>query len=234
MIRKILVLFIALELVLLVPLYFVQAGYTDAGINLKTRLEVSSDNVNWVNYLAEDKSGSETLTVAPGSTIYFRLKTWNSDADNTGFVNLNSTFTNPAYLTNTVFFATGGAEDLDGDSTPYLPGPLGYVAETGSGDATLLGVGGNSTADTNFQSGGMTFQISSSTPEQTVILATTQITSASPLFVWIDRVINRAYADSNGTSQARVLVATSTPAATLTPTTPAVSILPATGYDSSK
>lgn len=240
MLKKILVLIIALELVLIIPLYFVRAGYVPLpGIEIQSRLEVSSDNTNWVNYVAEDNSGNQTLTVTPGSTIYFRIKAWNTGDANAGMVNMSSTFTNPSYLTNSSFLSTSEEQDLDGDSTPYLPSPFGYVAETGTADFTLLFAQANSTVDSNFQSSTMAFQTSASTPEQTVILATIQVTSAGPWLVWLDKLVNRAHADANGTSQARILVANpaATPTSTPTPTSSAaavVSTLPATGPDGLK
>jgi len=83
------VVFVLMAAVLIALPSFTSAGYSSGGAMLLTRLEVSKDNTNWVNYLAEENSGDQTLTVLPGDTVYFRLKTWNTgDAPS-----INITFT---------------------------------------------------------------------------------------------------------------------------------------------
>jgi len=246
--KKVLIVLGALFLALAVPVYFTHAGFGEGGgYNLKTRLEVSFDNATWVNFLAEDNSGGATLTVAPGDTIYLRLKTWNEGilpGANTAFT---GTFTNQQYLTNSTMFTGdgGGSGDLDGDTVNgYSMIGGGYNADTGVAEFGLNAVANGSTEDVDFQSGGITSQIAATTPDQTVILVTVVVTSSNPVAL-LDHLLPRAYADAFGTTQVRILVndpandATATPTPTVTVSSEATATetalesaaLPETGAD---
>jgi len=202
------------------------AGYSNGGgALLLTRLEVSKDNSTWVNYLAETNSGGQTLTVSPGDTVYFRLKTW--DTGDTPAINITYTasYTNPSYIDALDPFHAGVNDDLDGND------PASYYALTGLPDATagtltfdLDGVAVSSEI-TGYESGGMVARVKAGTPDQTVILATVIITGASQVgFNWWQRLFAHAYADSSATTQVRLLVS-NPPAVAATPT------LPVTGPD---
>lgn len=242
--RKFLIVLGVLFLVLAVPIYITHAGFGEggAGYNLKTRLEVSADNSTWANFLAEDNSGGATLTVAPGDTIYLRLKTWDEGilpGVNTTFT---GTFTNQQYLTNSTMFTGpgGGSGDLDGDIVNgYSMTGGGYNPVTGVAEFILNAVQNGSTENVNFQSGGITSQIATGTPDQTVIMVTVVINNTNPGVGWLDHFLERAYADNLGTTQVRILVnanatsptPTPTPAPSSTTTAADEATLPATGAD---
>jgi len=205
----------------------VSAGYSGDDIMLMTRLEVSKDNSTWVNYLAEENSGDQILTVLPGDTVYLRLKTWNTGDSDAYNVSYTGDFTNPQYLSSSDMFTSGaGAKnDLDGDETYYYS-MTSYSSTTGAAIFTLDGVVGSSTVDTNYQSGGITATVSSDTPDQTIMLVTVRITDiAGRGFTWRDLLFPRAHADDSATTQARILVSIPTTAAPVVPT------LPVTGPD---
>jgi len=205
------------------------AGFISGGATLLTRLEVSKDNSTWVNYLAETDSGNQTLTVSPGDTIYFRLKTW--DTGDTPAINItySGVYTNPAGMDALSAFDSGSTDDLDGDAILFYG--LSGLPDMNAGTLSfyLDGVDNGTTDATGFQSGGMTGRIAAGTADQTVILATVTITGAD-LFIasWEKLLFPRAYADDQATTQVRMLV--SNPPV-VPQTTPAVQVLPATGSD---
>lgn len=250
--KKIIIVLGVLALLLFVPIYIAYAGYgIGAGFNLKTRLEVSADNATWVNYLAEDNSGGDILTVSPGDTIYLRLKTWNEGGTAGEDTTFTGTFTNQQYLTNSTMFTGvgGGSGDLDEDGLyGYAMTGGGYNSVTGIAEFLLTGVVNGSTDEVNFQTGGITSEISASTPDQTLITVTVIITGTNPELAWLNRLLPRAYADEFGTTEVRILVdnppadptptPTPTPSASATDTSTAassnqtiVTTLPVTGPD---
>lgn len=223
------------------PLYFTYAGFHGSigSLDITTRLEVSSDNTNWVNNVAEDNAGGQTLTIAPGGTVYFRLKTWNEGGDNCTGVNFTATFTNQQYLTNSQMFtgAGNGSGDLgdDGDPSHGYFMSEDYNPDTGIASFELDYVQSGSTITSGYQSGGITSQIASSTPEQTVITATVVATDAFPQgYAWQNLFTPWAHADDSATTTVRILVTTPPAAASNSVTTassPIVSTLPSTGPD---
>lgn len=206
---------------------FVSAGYVAGGGNvvINTRLEASADNSTWVNYLAEENSGGQTLTVSPGDTIYLRLKTWNTGGMPAG-VEYTGTFTNPAYLDSPEMFSSGAGakDDLDGDATYYYA-LTSFDTSSGVTLFTLDAIMNGSTVDANYQSGGITAQIKSDTPDQTEMLVTVQVTGADAYITWWQRLFTHAYADDAATTQVRILVSNPPATAVTTPT------LPVTGPD---
>ena len=223
--RKVLIVFLATVFVALPS--FVSAGYSSGGAMLLTRLEVSKDNTNWVNYLAEENSGDQTLTVLPGDTVYFRLKTWNTGDAPSINITFTGSYTNPGYIDALDPFHPGVHDDLDGDATFYyaLTGLPDMTAGTVSFD--LDAVANGSTDLLNYQSGEMVARVAAGTPDQTVMLTTVIITGASQVAWWKKLLFPRAYADDSATTQVRILVS-NPPAATAQMTT---QTLPVTGPD---
>lgn len=221
--RKVIITLAAIALAVMPT--FASAVFINSGAILLTRLEVSKDEVTWVNYLAETSSGNETFTVSPGDTVYFRLKTW--DTGNAPAVNVtySASYTNPQYIDALDPFHAGNQDNLDGDIFHYA---LSGLPDTTAGTLqfTLDAVANNSSDTANFESGGIVARVAAGTPDQTVILATIQITGSSLVTInwWENLLFSHAYADSSATTQARILVS-NPPVAT----TPAVTALPATG-----
>jgi hypothetical protein len=237
--KLLVIIFASLVLATALPLYLVYAGFGQEGafINVKARLEVSKDNVNWVNYEAEDDSGSGTLTVSPGDTIYFRLKTWNTGTHSVANVAYAAAFTNQQYLIDSVMFtgSGGGSGDLGDDGDPangYSMTGEGYNSETGIATFELSGVAADSTITSGYQSGGITSQIATGTPDQTIITAAVTISDAVDLEIgWLNNIVSRAYADEFGTTTIGIIV--SNPAvANNTADQSIVQTLPATGPNS--
>jgi len=234
-VKKVLIV-LASVLAVVLPTWVI-AGFTgDLGVDLHTRLEGSSDNSTWLNYTAEDNPGDATLSVSAGDTVYLRLKTWDtSDTIVANSIVYSGTFTNPQYVNTPDFLGTGTNDDLDGDGV-LLYSLTSYDSGSGSAVFGLNGIYPSSTVDTDYESGGITFTTDPDTPDQTVILATVQITSAEEE-LWISRaprITDRALADDPSTTRVRILVnnptATPTPTPTSTATaTVAVSSLPETG-----
>jgi len=220
--KKVLMVLMAAVLVALPS--FVDAGYGGIGTNLLTRLEVSKDNATWVNYLAETNSGNQTLTVSPGDTLYFRLKTWNIGNNPASDIEFSATYTNPQYISALdPFSLTGAQNDLDGDVDNVYS--LNAPPSGGTMTFNLNAVAKNTTDLAGFESGGVLLKVAAGTPDQTVILATVTITGIRVLGWWKDLLFPRAYADDAATTQVRIMV--SNPPA-VTPV-----VLPATGADSS-
>ena len=221
------VVFVLMAAVLIALPSFTSAGYSSGGAMLLTRLEVSKDNTNWVNYLAEENSGDQTLTVLPGDTVYFRLKTWNTGDAPSIDITFTGSYTNPGYIDALDPFHPGVHDDLDGDATFYyaLTGLPDMTAGTVSFD--LDAVANGSTDLLNYQSGEMVARVAAGTPDQTVMLTTVIITGASQVAWWKKLLFPRAYADDSATTQVRILVS-NPPAATAQMTT---QTLPVTGPD---
>lgn len=198
------------------------AGFTgDQGIDLRTRLEASTDNLAWVNYSGEDNPGNATLNVSAGDTVYIRLKTWDiSDLIVATNIEFTGTFTNPQYISSTDFLGTGTNDDLDGDGVKVYS-LTSYDEVAGTAVFDLNGISPSSSVDTDFDSGGVTITVDSDTPDQTVILATVQITSADelPWISWATNIYDRALADDQATTRVRILVNNPTPTPTPTSTT---------------
>lgn len=218
-------LFILMAAVLVALPSFTSAGFSSSGAMLLTRLEVSKDGTTWVNYLAETNSGGQTLTVSPGDTIYFRLKTWNTGGTPAINIEYSAAYTNPGGVDAFDPFHPGVSDDSDGDAILFyvLNAPPDLTAGTTA--FHLDGVADSTTETTGFQSGGMAAHIATSTPDQTVLLATVTITGADEFIVWWKNLLfPRALADDAATTQARILVATPAPV-------PVPVVLPATGPD---
>jgi hypothetical protein len=213
--RKVaLVLLLAVSIVVLPKIVFASFNFGD--VALETRLEVSKDNATWVNYLADSNSGNQTLTVSPGDTLYFRLKTWDTGLTPATNVRYGASFTNPSYIDSLDPFHIGTNDDSDGDGHPYtLTGTPDMTA--GTFQFTLDNVASSSTETTNDESGAMVAGIDARTPDQTVFLVTVQITGIVELSnaSWLNNLSPKAYADSQATTQVRILV--SNPALVSTP-----------------
>jgi hypothetical protein len=229
--KALFILLSALFVAALLPLGITKAGFQEGSLNIQTRLEVSLDNSTWINYSAESNSGGTVLTVDPGDTVYFRLKTWaDQPADNVDFT---ATFTNQQYLANASMFSVDGGDqgDLDGDTTRgYSMTGGGYNAATGTATFTLNGVRVSSVSS-NFQSGGITTQIAPSTPDGTIINATVQITNAVPVWTWNNKLLQKAYADANGTTVVRLAISNPTINNQAATGTTAATTLPETGSE---
>lgn len=207
---------------------FVSAGYSanDGNIILLTRLEVSKDNTNWVNYLAEENSGGQTLTVSPGDTVYLRLKTWNTGISPAVTVQYTGSYTNPQYIDALDPFHAGVYDDLDGDTLFYYG--LDSLPDLTAGTMSfhLDGVLQDTDDQAGYQGGEIVARVKAETPDQTVILATVQINSTDFVVWWKRLLFPRAYADDVATTQVRLLVSNPPAAA------PATQTLPVTGPDS--
>lgn len=197
------------------------AGYSGSGdFELRTKLEVSKPGSDWMNYLAEDNPGNQTLSVNAGDTVTFRLKVWDVTATSAQNVVLSSTITNPQYIETANIFDGSSTtnNDLDGDTAVYSL--TAFDPAAGTGTFGLQAVMGNSSENANFESGTYTTKISSSAPDQTLIEVTITLTAANELRI-INRsnLINRAYADEFGTTKVRILVQNPTTATTVLPAT---------------
>lgn len=218
-------LFILMAAVLVALPSFTSAGFSNGGATLLTRLEVSKDGTTWVNYLAETNGGGQTLTVSPGDTIYFRLRTWNAGANPAVNITYTSSYSNPQFIDAWDPFHPGVNDDLDADATFYysLTGLPNMTAGTVSFD--LDAVAPVSSETSGFQSGGMVARVAAGTPDQTVILATVIITGAGSIAWWKNWLFPRAYADDSATTQVRILVSN--------PPVVTPIVLPTTGPDAS-
>jgi hypothetical protein len=183
---------------------FVFAGFGIGGVNMQTRLEVSKDNINWDNYVAETNPGNQTLTVSPGDTIYFRLKTWDIGAATARNVHYNASYTNPQYIASFDPFHVGTQDDTDANGRAYVLGATDPVA--GTMQFSISRVDRNTTETSGFESGVMAATISNDVPDQAVISATVQIASMAPLNDY-NYSSGRVYADDQATTQVRILIA---------------------------
>jgi hypothetical protein len=194
---------------------FVSAGFSPEGsdYDLRTILEVSKDGITWLNYNAETNSGDQTLTITPGDIVYVRLKTWNVGDTDANNIQFTSSFTNPQYIDS--FDAFNGANDnLDGDEIYYHY--EGVDTDTGEFQFSLDQALANTTEESGFQSGAVTMSVDSATPDQAVILVTVQIPTEQATF--LDKLLPRVYADSNATTQVRIIVSNPTPERSSDPT----------------
>jgi len=198
---------------------FAFAGFNNTrGIVLQTRLEVSKDGTNWDNYVAETDPGNQTLTVSPGDTIFFRLKTWNTSEARGANILYTASYTNPQYIDRLDPFHAGVGDDIDGDGSLYTITDTDPVA--GTMHFSLDGVNGGTNETSGFESGGIAARISADAPDKAVILATVQITAASGSFNDYNYFSGRAYADDSATTQVRILISNPSVTPSVTPPYP--------------
>lgn len=195
---------------------FAFAGFGSGGVNLQTRLEVSKDNTDWDNYDAEVNPGGQTLTVSPGDTIYFRLKTWDTGGMYAQNVQFNAGYTNPQYIASFDPFHPGTQDDTDGNGRAYVLGATDPIA--GTMQFSISRINKNTSETTGYEGGEMVAHIASDVPDQAVITATVQIASMAPIPDF-NYSSGKVYADDQATTQARIII--SNPPA-VTPATPSV------------
>ena len=222
-----------ISLAIIAPIYFVYAGYVEEGesFEVKSRLEVSSDNATWVNYSAEENSGNETLTVAPGGNIYWRIKTWNSGEATAGATTFNGTFVNGRFIQDLSLFS---CDDSIGDCNLDAADPSGIYTVTEELNANTFSfaipsISQGTTVDEGFESGGFSATIAADTPDQSEVTLTVTIAGSEQFISLLDRIVSRAHADELATTTVRILVQAPAAAATATATT--LTTLPATGSD---
>lgn len=210
--RKLCLLLIVGLIVALIPIS-VLAGFSGGGdINLMTRLEVSNNGSDWYNYSAETNSGLQTLQVHPGDTVTFRIKVWNLGNSAANNIALSATTTNPQYIQTANIFDGSATtnQDLDGDGYDYAVTSFDSAAGTGTFLLDEADTGTVEAGTTNNEGGTYTTQISSSTPDQTLIEVTMKITAASEVRGEDQtnniNLLDRAYADDEGTTIAKILV----------------------------
>ncbi len=225
-----LVLLLAVSIIVLPKIVF--AAFSLGDVALETRLEVSKDNTNWINYSADSNSGNQTLTVSPGDTLYFRFNTWDTGLTPATNVSYGASFTNPQYVNALDPFHPGTNDNTDGDLHPYvLTGTPDMTA--GTFQFTLSNVAASSTVTTNDESGIMVAKVAAATPDQTQIWMTVQISGIVELSdaSWLNSLYPKAYADTRATTQVRILVSDPAPVPTpaVTASVPAVSAEPFRG-----
>lgn len=227
--KKILVIIVLTVLLMVVP-NIVFAGYGDKpSVDIQTRLEVSKDNINWINFNSETNAGNQTLTVAPGDTLYFRLTTENFGDQRASGVQFLGSYTNPSYIESLNAF-DGANDDIDGDGRYY------YITSTDQSAGTInfnfdyfeaAGYEGPYNAQ---QIGVMGAKLSSTIPDQAEIIVTVTVNAGiirEDAFLF-DKLFPRVYADDQGTTQVRILV--SNPTATQTSATSDPSYRVGKGY----
>lgn len=209
--RKFLVVIVLAVLLMVVP-NLVFAGYGDkAQMDLQTRLEVSKDNINWLNYDAETNPGNQTLTVSPGDTIYFRLTTDNYGTNQALDTQFEGNFNNPSYIESIDAFNGAANDDIDLDGRPYVLDSIDNMTDTIYFHFDYIEAGDSLSRQSGLsftQIGGISAKIGSLVPNQAVIMATVQIKNATiPEGVFLlDKLVSRAYADDQATTQVRILV----------------------------
>ena len=190
----------------LVPLG-VLAGYPGTNIELLTRLEVTKDGSSWYNYSVETNSGGQTLDINAGDTVTFKVKMWNTGSSNATSVSLAVNSTNSQYVETANIFDGSAASNADLDVDGHIYTLTGFTPSAGT--ATLgqdyVAAGTVETGDTNKESGTYTTKISSSTPDQTLITVTMTVTAAEEQRM-VGGLLDRAFADSSGTTVVRILV----------------------------
>lgn len=188
------------------------AGYGEGGdtYNLKTKLEVSKNGTDWYNYSAEENAGGQTLSINAGDSVTFRLKVWDDGNANSEDIYLPIAITNAQYIESANVFdgSASSNSDLDLDDTHYVLTSLDTNAGTGMVYLPYV-IFGTSETGTDNESGTYTTKISANTPDQTLIKVTMFIETAAEDTREFNRgpqMLDRALADSLGTTEVRILV----------------------------
>lgn len=174
-------------------------------VDLHIKTEVSADANNWINYSGTEESGSQTLTVAQGGTLYFRIKLWNTGTRDALNAEIEGSVDNSGYVND----LDVSEADLDGD----LDGFAGFTFGSG-GVGQVDEVAQGSTEDTGFDGLQGTIQLGTNFPVgQTVLTGTVNINDYDPEGLAYNpfQLIRRAHADGvNRESAVRIAVNVST------------------------
>lgn len=209
------------------------AVYTENGVSVGVKVEVSKDGSSWYCF-SGDCTGGQTLTVNPGDSIAIRGYTWNEGETNAA-VTYGAIVTNSQYLTMPVEVFGVGQGDIDGndigmDSSNYATDANG----TATFDVNLLGVNPipddylpTTSGPSDPEIGAIEVTIKDDVPDQTVISLTFELKTASQYGVAQKYPLeNPVYAQGlqGGISEARLII--SNPS---TPTVQTIQTLPQTG-----
>jgi hypothetical protein len=205
--KKLLVALI-MGLALIVAPSFVSAGFIGLGnFDLRTRLEVSRDQIYWYNYNAETNPSGGVLNALAGDTLYFRFKSWNVGLLGAVDVAFSGTVDGTEYFEAFDPFEggiVGTNPDLDGDAKDY-----NFVSadlEEGTFEFSIESLSANTWEASGSQNGIMVANLDAAAPSDTEITVTVQIDSATDEAVFNNLWLPRAYADEQATSVVKIAI----------------------------
>ena len=197
-------------------IFAAEEGAND-GVDLKFKIEGSTDNATWVNYSGTDFAGGQTITASPGDVIYWRVKIWNEGPQRALTIDNEAAYINDSYIE--LIDITN--MDLDGDEREYDGGDLDQVNEGTSEDTGYQGVSGSITLKNSFPEGETAIVFGGYVADYT----------AGALGFAPMPLVSRALAVGVNKSSAIRIVVNTTPLAnnTTVATAPVITTLPQTG-----